>query len=485
MVLEQILAALAVLLIVSVLASKASGRLGVPVLIIFLGLGMLAGSEGIGGIYFDDAGLAQRLGIIALAFILFAGGLETDWNFVRTGVRRASILATAGVLITSLVVGVAAHMLTSLTLLEGMLLGAIVSSTDAAAVFSILRSRGVRLRRDLAAVLELESGSNDPMAVFLTTAVLQLMAQPTAPLWRTVLDFVQQMTFGAVAGIVIGWLVVEMINRLHLEYQGLYPVLTIAVVLFTYGATSMIGGNGFLAVYLLGITMARQNFVQRRTLLRFHDGVAWLMQIAMFITLGLLVFPSQLPPVAVASLLIAAALMFVARPLAVFLCLAFSRVPWREKTLISWVGLRGAVPIILATFPLVAGVPAAGAIFNIVFFIVLLSVLLQGTTIAPAARLLGLDDGKVVDHSPADAHLAGRGESAVITAEVNDGSFAAGKRVVELDWPREALILVIYRGLEFFVPNGATELHAGDRLIVLTPKTSVEAVERSLAGASG
>jgi len=205
----------------------------------------------------------------------------------------------------------------------------------------------------------------------------------------------------------------------------------------------------------------------------------------MFITLGLLVFPSQLPPVAVASLLIAAALMFVARPLAVFLCLAFSRVPWREKTLISWVGLRGAVPIILATFPLVAGVPAAGAIFNIVFFIVLLSVLLQGTTIAPAARLLGLDDGKVVDHSPADAHLAGRGESAVITAEVNDGSFAAGKRVVELDWPREALILVIYRGLEFFVPNGATELHAGDRLIVLTPKTSVEAVERSLAGASG
>jgi cell volume regulation protein A len=480
MTLEEILAILGIMLLVSVLASKASGRLGVPVLIIFLGLGMLAGSEGIGGIYFDDAMLSQRLGVIALVFILFAGGLETDWNYVRLGAKRASILATLGVLLTSLIVGWAAHLLTDLSLLEGMLLGAIVSSTDAAAVFSILRSRGVRLRRDLAAVLELESGSNDPMAVFLTTAVLQLMAQPSAPVWKTVVDFVQQMAFGALAGIVIGWLAVKIINRLHLEYQGLYPVLTVAIVLFTYGATSEIGGNGFLAVYLLGISLARQNFVQRRTLLRFHDGVAWLMQIAMFTTLGLLVFPSQLLPVAGASLLVVAVLMFVARPVAVFISLAFSKVPFKEKVLISWVGLRGAVPIILATFPLVAGIPAAGPIFNIVFFIVFASVLLQGTTIALAARVLGLDAAQVTEFSPAEAHLAGRGESAVITAEIAQGAFAAGKRVVELDWPREALILVIYRGVEFFVPNGATELHAGDRLIVLTPKTSVEAVEKSL-----
>jgi cell volume regulation protein A len=480
MTLEEILAILGIMLLVSVVASKASGRLGVPVLIIFLGLGMLAGSEGIGGIYFDDAMLSQRLGVIALVFILFAGGLETDWNYVRLGAKRASILATLGVLVTSLIVGWAAHLLTDLSLLEGMLLGAIVSSTDAAAVFSILRSRGVRLRRDLAAVLELESGSNDPMAVFLTTAVLQLMAQPSAPVWKTVVDFVQQMAFGALAGIVIGWLAVKIINRLHLEYQGLYPVLTVAIVLFTYGATSEIGGNGFLAVYLLGISLARQNFVQRRTLLRFHDGVAWLMQIAMFTTLGLLVFPSQLLPVAGASLLVVAVLMFVARPVAVFISLAFSKVPFKEKVLISWVGLRGAVPIILATFPLVAGIPAAGPIFNIVFFIVFASVLLQGTTIALAARVLGLDAAQVTEFSPAEAHLAGRGESAVITAEIAQGAFAAGKRVVELDWPREALILVIYRGVEFFVPNGATELHAGDRLIVLTPKTSVEAVEKSL-----
>lgn len=484
MTLEQLLTGLAVLLIVSVLASKASSRLGVPVLIIFLGLGMLAGSEGIGGIYFDDAMFAQRLGVIALVFILFAGGLETDWTYVRKAAKPASVLATLGVLLTSLIVGWFAHMLTDLSLLEGMLLGAIVSSTDAAAVFSILRSRGVRLRRDLAATLELESGSNDPMAVFLTTAVLQLMAQPDAPVWKTVVNFVQQMTFGALAGVLVGWAAVKLINSLHLEYQGLYPVLTVAIVLFTYGATSEIGGNGFLAVYLLGLALARQNFVQRRTLMRFHDGVAWLMQIAMFTTLGLLVFPSQLMPVAVASLLVVAALMFVARPLSVFISLAFSKVAFKEKVLISWVGLRGAVPIILATFPLVAGIPAAGPIFNIVFFIVFASVLLQGTTIAFAARVLGLDTGKAPEHSPSDAHLAGRGESAVITTEVKEGSFAAGKRVVELDWPREALILVIYRGLEFFVPNGATELQEGDRLIVLTPKTSVEAVEQSLEGAS-
>lgn len=484
MSLEQVLTGLAVLLIVSVLASKASGRLGVPVLIIFLGLGMLAGSEGIGGIYFDDAMFAQRLGVIALVFILFAGGLETDWTYVRKAAKPASVLATLGVLLTSVIVGWSAHMLTDLSLLEGMLLGAIVSSTDAAAVFSILRSRGVRLRRDLAATLELESGSNDPMAVFLTTAVLQLMAQPDAPIWKTAVNFVQQMTFGALAGILIGWVAVKLINTLHLEYQGLYPVLTVAIVLFTYGATSEIGGNGFLAVYLLGLALAKQNYVQRRTLMRFHDGVAWLMQIAMFTTLGLLVFPSQLLPVAAASLMVVAALMFVARPISVFISLAFSKVPFKEKVLISWVGLRGAVPIILATFPLVAGIPAAGPIFNIVFFIVFASVLLQGTTIAFAARVLGLDTGTVPEHSPSEAHLAGRGESAVITTEVKEGSFAAGKRVVELDWPREALILVIYRGLEFFVPNGATELLAGDRLIVLTPKAAVDAVEQSLEGGS-
>jgi potassium/hydrogen antiporter len=482
MIVEQVLVATAVLLLASVLATRASGRLGVPTLVVFLGLGMLAGSEGIGGIYFDDATLAQRLGIIALIFILFAGGIETDWSHVRHGAGPAAALATVGVLITTLVVGWFAHVLADLTLLEGLLLGAIVSSTDAAAVFSILRSRGVRLRRDLAAVLELESGSNDPMAVFLTTTVLQMMLTPSTSIGSAAVAFVQQMTFGAAAGVLFGLVAVRLLNWARLEYQGLYPAITIAMVMLTYGATALIGGNGFLAVYVLGITMARENYVQRRTLTRFHDGIAWLMQIAMFITLGLLVFPSRLPPVAGVSLAIAAVLMLVARPISIFVTLAPARVPFKEKLLISWVGLRGAVPIILATFPLVAGVPASSFIFNVVFFIVFASVLLQGTTIALVARWLGLDEASNPELSPTGVHLAGRGESALVTLEVKPGSRADGHRVVELNWPRETLILVLYRGNEFFVPNGATVLVQGDRLVVLASKATLDALRASVEG---
>lgn len=483
MVVEQILVAIGVLLLASVFASRASGHVGVPTLVVFLGLGMLAGSEGIGGIYFDDATAAQRLGVIALIFILFAGGLETDWSHVRDGIRPAAALATLGVLITCLVVGGIAYWITDLSLLEGLLLGAIVSSTDAAAVFSILRSRGVRLRRDLAAVLELESGSNDPMAVFLTTAVLQLMVTPSASVGAAAISFVQQMTFGAAAGVIFGLITVRLVNRAQLEYPGLYPAITIAMVLLAYGTTSLVGGNGFLAVYLLGVMMARENYVQRRTLTRFHDGVAWLMQIAMFITLGLLVFPTHLPPVAGVSLVIAAVLMLIARPVAVFVTLAPTRMPFKEKLLISWVGLRGAVPIILATFPLVAGVPASSLIFNVVFFIVLASVILQGTTIAPVARWLGLDEAKIAQ-APGSVHLAGRGESAVVTLEVSQRSSADGRRVVELGWPRETLILVLYRGNEFFVPNGATVLQPGDRLIVLTSKATVDTLKEAVSVAA-
>lgn len=482
MTIEQAAVGIAILLLVSVFASKASGRLGVPTLIAFLLLGMLAGSEGIGGIAFDDAGMAQRLGVLALVFILFAGGAETDWNHIRGVAAPAGALATVGVLITALIVGWFAHLVADLTLIEGLLLGAIVSSTDAAAVFSILRSRGVRMRRDLSGLLELESGSNDPMAVFLTTAVLQAMLNPSSSISDAAIAFVQQMTFGAAAGVLAGFVAVRLINRAHLEYQGLYPVLTIAMVLFTYGATSEIGGNGFLAVYLLGVMMARENYVQRRTLTRFHDGIAWLMQIAMFVTLGLLVFPSQLAPVAGVSLAIAAVLMLVARPVAVFLTLAPTRFAFAEKVLISWVGLRGAVPIILATFPLVAGIPASPLIFNIVFFIVFASVLLQGASIAVVARKLGLDEAQ--SDAPAESvHLSGRGESSLVTLEVAPGSRGDGLRVVELGWPRETLILIVYRGTEFFVPNGATQIFAGDRLIVLTSKATVDDL-RQCVGAS-
>jgi cell volume regulation protein A len=470
--LEQTLAAAAVLLILSILASKASGRLGVPALVLFLGLGMLAGSEGVGGIWFDNAAAAQHLAVVALAFILFAGGLETEWRFVRRSAWRAASLSTIGVVVTTVLVAAFAQQIAGLTFGQGLLLGAIVSSTDAAAVFSVLRGRGVRLREDAVATVELESGSNDPTAVFLTTALLQWLAMPSTSIGMLALHFVWQMAFGAAAGVFIGWAAVRLTNRMRLEQPGLYPVMTISVVLLSYGATSVLGGNGFLAVYVAGITMAHHNFIQRRSLTRFHDGVAWLMQIAMFVTLGLLVFPSHLPPVAGVSLAVAAFLILVARPVAVFIALAASPNGVREKLLISWVGLRGAVPIVLATFPLIARAPMAEMIFDIVFFIVLTSVAIQGTTIPAVARLLRVEAPESRDHSSSVARLAGRGESALVTLEVNARSLAANRRVVDLDWPREALILVLYRGDEFSVPNGATEIMPGDRLIVLAPKES-------------
>lgn len=480
MALNSTLVAVALLLLLSIFGSKASGRLGVPALVLFLVIGMLAGSEGIGGIYFDDAAIAQHLGVIALAFILFAGGLETNWRYVRAAAWRAVSLSTIGVVVTMAVIGVFAHFVAGLPLLHSLLLGAIVAPTDAAAVFSILRSRGVRMKQDLEAVLELESGSNDPAAVFATTSILQLMSSTPAPWWAVAEEFVLEMGLGAIVGVAIGHAAVYVINRTRLDHKGLYPVMTLSVVLLTYGGSALLGGNGFLAVYLAGITMSRRNFIQRRTLIRFHDGVAWLMQIAMFLTLGLLVFPSHLRPVAVAGAAITACLMFLARPVAVFVSLALSRMTFREKLAVSWVGLRGAVPIVLATFPLLAGIPMAASIFNIVFFVVLASVLLQGTTIPLVARALSVEDAGVTDESHVEAHLAGRGESAVVTLEVAPGSRAAHRRVVELAWPLETLILVVYRGNDFFVPSGATEIEPNDRLIVLTTKASVDALRAAV-----
>ncbi|HUP44824.1 MAG TPA: potassium/proton antiporter [Thermoanaerobaculia bacterium] len=472
---ENVLLGIALLLLLSIAASKASGRLGVPSLLVFLGLGMAAGSEGIGGIEFNDTRLAQWLGVVALAFILFAGGLETNWPFVRRSVWRAASLSTFGVLATTLIVAWFAWTFLNFTPAGGFLLGAIISSTDAAAVFSILRSRGMRLDEDVAATLELESGSNDPMAVFLTTGAIQLVLDSHLPAWSLAISFVREMSLGAILGVGAGLFAVRLLNRVRLEYDGLYPVLTIAVVMLTYGFTDLVGGNGFLAVYLAGIVMGNRNFIQRRTLTRFHDGIAWLMQITMFLTLGLLVYPTQLLPVAGVSMAVALVLMFVARPMAVFLGLLQSSLSVREKTMVAWVGLRGAVPIILGTFPLLAGVPQSQTIFNIVFFVVITSVVVQGSTLPLVARWLHLDVANVPDVAPFQPALGSRSESALVTLEVVKGSAADGRRLVELpDWPREAFILVIYRGSEFFVPSGGTLVEPGDRLIVLTSKDTVD-----------
>ncbi|RAQ97783.1 potassium/proton antiporter [Thermogemmatispora tikiterensis] len=388
---ESALLVASLLLLLSVLAWKIAGRLGIPALLLFLGLGMLAGSDGPGGIYFDDAQLAQAVGIVALVLILFAGGLETRWSAVRPALGGALLLSTLGVLLSALVVALFAVWLLHASLLDGLLLGALISATDAAAVFSVLAARNLRLSSQLLPLLELESGTNDPMAVFLTLGLIRLLSEPETPPLSILLLFVQQMGIGLALGLVIGGLAIWLIGRLHLDVEGLYRVLTIALALFTYAVTALLGGSGFLAVYLVGLLLGNSRVEGIERIGRFHNSLAWLMQIAMFLILGLLVFPSRLPAVALAGVLITLVSVFVARPLAVLLALLpLRRMPLREKLFVAWVGLRGAVPIVLATFPLLAGLPRAGLLFDLVFFVVLASVLLQGTTVSLVARWLGV-----------------------------------------------------------------------------------------------
>jgi cell volume regulation protein A len=472
---EHLMLLVALLLGLSILASQLSLRLSVPALLLFLGIGMLAGSDGPGGIYFDDARLSQMLGVVALTFILFSGGLDTHWQSIRPVLVPGISLSTLGIVITALVVGVIADQFLGFTLLEGMLLGAIVASTDAPAVFGLLRARSMGLKGRLKPLIEFESGSNDPMAVLLTFGLIALIVNPAT----TALDlsglFIRQLALGGLIGAAMGWLAARLINGLRLGYDGLYPVLTIATVLLTYGAAAALGGSGFLAVYLAGLVLGNQSFIHRRSLMQFHDGLAWLMQIGMFLILGLLVFPSQLPGVAGDGLLIAFALAFIARPLAVFLSLGWMRFNWRERLLLSWVGLRGASPIILATFPLLAGTPEASRIFNIVFFVVLISVLLQGVTIARLARWLRLYEDQVPRPDyPIQFIDSGDMKSELSEIIVPPGGVGVGKQIVELSLPEDALVVLIARGSGFIVPRGGTVIEAGDRLLVLASPPALE-----------
>ncbi len=475
---ELILMMAAGLLLISVLVSKISDRSGIPALLLFLSLGMLAGSDGLGLIYFDDPALTQFIGIVALNLILFAGGLDTAWNDVRPVLKHGIALSTLGVLITALIVGVAAQCLLGFTLLQGLLLGAIVSSTDAAAVFSILRSKSLGLKGKLRPLLELESGSNDPMAVFLTIGIIQLLTQPNAQFTDLFGSFILQMVVGVLFGFLFGRLLVFLANRIQLGFDGLYPVLTLSIVFLAYGTTSMFYGNGFLAVYIAGIVAGHQDFLHRRSVIRFHDGTAWLMQIAMFLTLGLLVFPSEIPPIITTGLLVAASLIFLARPISIFLTLLPTSFTFKEKAFLSWVGLRGAVPIILATYPLLAGLSQADSIFNIVFFVVLTSAMIQGASIPYVAKLLGVDMPVLkkpiypIEFTPVSGF-----KSELKELTIPHGSYMEGKTIVELNLPQEFLIILIARENEFILPSGGIVLHAGDTLIVLSDRDSFALVE--------
>ncbi|MCS7068693.1 MAG: potassium/proton antiporter [Meiothermus sp.] len=385
---ELILLVAGVLLLLSVLATKLGGRLGVPGLLLFLAIGMLAGSDGPGGIWFDNYALAQFVGTVALVFILYSGGLFTRWSAVRPILGPGLSLASVGVFITMLATGAFAHWVLKLGWLEALLLGAIVSSTDASAVFGILRERAVRLRKPLRPLLEFESGTNDPMAVFLTVGLTLLLTQPGMSGWQILPMFVQQMLLGLLLGYGLGRASVWLLRHLRLSFDGLYAVFSLTLMLLVFSLTAVLGGSGFVAVYVAGVVVGNSDFPRKTALASFHEGLSWLMEIGMFLTLGLLVFPSQLPSVAPSAILLALFLMLVARPVAVWLSLPTPRFTWNEKAFIAWVGLRGAIPIVLATFPLLAGVGAAQQIFNVTFFVVLFSVLVQGTTLPLAARWL-------------------------------------------------------------------------------------------------
>ena len=390
-----------ILLLAGVIASKVAIRFGIPALFLFLVLGMLAGSDGILGIYFDNPQLTRTVGDLALVIILFAGGLDTHWRQIRPVLGIGLTLSTVGVILTTLLVGTFAWFVLGsfssfnigpegITWLEGLLIGAIVSSTDAAAVFSILSSSNLTLRGQLQPLLELESGSNDPMAVLLASSLVQMLVSTEFSALGLAGTLIQQLLVGGLMGYGSGRAMAWLLNHLRLNISGLYPISTLALLLLTFGLTAILNGNGFLAVYIAGIVLRSLAIPYRELIVSFHDGLNWLMTITMFLMLGLLVFPFQLPDVAAVGFAIAFFLMFVARPISVFLCLAPTQLSLQEKSFISWVGLRGAVPIILSTLPMTAGVAGADQIFNVIFFTVLVSVLVQGLTLPKVAVGLGL-----------------------------------------------------------------------------------------------
>jgi cell volume regulation protein A len=480
--LENIILIGSVLLILSILAGKVSNRFGIPVLVIFVIIGMLAGSEGFGGIDFNNPGVGRFIGIVALNFILFSGGLETRWAVVKPVVRQGVVLSTLGVLLTALSVGLFVWAVAGFTITEGLLLGAIVSSTDAAAVFSTLRLKNTGLKKDIRATLELESGSNDPMAFLLMLTIMAWITLPDHSVGRAVLMFTKEVLIGSAVGLVTGRLGKELINRISLDFYGLYPVIMIALMFFTFGFADLAGGNGFLAIYLCAVYLGNQHLIHKKSILQAFDGLAWLMQIVLFLTLGLLVIPSQIVPLLGTGLLISAFLMFFARPLSVFASLAPFRVRARTMAFISWVGLRGAVPIVFATYPLLAGIEHSQMIFNLVFFISLSSVLLQGTTLRLAAKWFHVGvPSKLKQRTPLDFELYDTVKSQMREIVISEKSPAAGKKILELDFPRSALIALIRRDGKYITPNGSTVIMANDILLVVADNAeSLKLVNNSL-----
>lgn len=471
---EKILFASSILLILSVFAGKAGYRFGLPSLLLFLGIGMVFGSDGV-GIQFDNAKAAQFIGMLALSIILFSGGMDTKLKEIKPVASQGVVLATLGVLLTTFLTGGFIYLIchysteyATLTLPESLLLAAVMSSTDSASVFSILRSKGVLLKENLRPTLELESGSNDPMAYLLTLILIAFIQSDGMSVAEAAWMLVLQLVIGAIGGFLLGKVAVRIVNRINVNNASLYPILILAFAFLTYSVVTLCKGNGYLGVYIAGLVFGNSKIIHKRSIGTFFDGFTWLWQIVMFLSLGLLVNPHELLPVTHIGLGIGIFMIVIARPVSVFLSLLpYRNFSWRARLYISWVGLRGAVPIIFATYPLLAGIEHAQWFFNIVFFITILSLLVQGTTVTYVARLLHLID-KPEAKEEFGMELSEDIRSVMSEIDLTPEVLAHGNRLMDLNLPDHTLAVMVKRDGRYFIPTGKTVLKANDKLLMIS-----------------
>ena len=489
---ELFLLLISVLLFVSLLVGKMGSRFGVPTLLLFLLIGILFGSDGL-GVEFDSPKVAQAIGIVALNIILFSGGMDTRFSEVKPVAIQGLVLATVGVLLTAVFTGFFIFWLTNnffnavtFSLLESLLLANVMSSTDSATIFSILRSKNLSLKENLRPLLEFESGSNDPMAYMLTIVFIQLIQVPEINVWAAVWIFVKQLVLGGLAGYFLGKFSVRIINKINLDNDALYSVLLITLMFFLFGFTSFIGGNGYLAVYVGGLFIGNSRFVHKRSSLKFFDGLTWLVQIIMFLTLGLLLNPSELLPIAGVGIVVGLFMIFLSRPIAVQTCLLpFRKLSRKARSYVAWVGLRGAVPIIFAMYPWIGGMPHAKDIFNIVFFITILSLIIQGTTVSAMAKWLHLSQTVLRKRKLKnfDVEISDEIKSYMSEISIKEEFLANGTRLMDLNVPDNTLIAMVKRDDQFFIPRGNTGLQVGDRILVITDdEKALEQTYKSMKG---
>lgn len=475
---ENILLVGSVLIFTSILISKTGYRFGIPTLLLFLLVGMAFGSDGL-GIQFNSASDAQFIGMMALSIILFSGGMDTRYSDIKPVLKQGILLSTVGVLVTTLLTGLFIYFLSNhtqanieLTLLVSLLLAATMSSTDSASVFSLLRYQRMNLKYNLRPMLELESGSNDPMAYMLTIVLIQVIGSGSNfDIVIILKDLFLQFLFGGVLGYAFGKFSVWLINKIELSNSSLYPILLLSIIFITFTLTDLVKGNGYLAVYIAGMIVGNARLAYRKETNTFMNGLTWLFQIIMFLTLGLLVNPHEMIDIAVTALLIGIFIILIARPVSVFLCLLpFKGISNKARIFISWVGLRGAVPIIFATYPVIAQIPGSNQLFNTVFFITLLSLIIQGMTISKMARWLKLDLPEEKEGNEFGVELPEEIDTHLNDITLTEDMLTVGNRLADMNIPKGTLVMLIKRGNEFIIPNGQIELHAGDKLLVMSEK---------------